>query len=409
MMRSLAAVTLALLAAIAPQTAAAALDLEPPGSAQPAGARLERLYARWPAPEPADGEHPDLEEPVPVLHPAIRLRGETQGFVDPARGARRVQGVELATSILLGAMTLAPDGPDGEDLVVDVAAVSPPFRLLTPAVTAQAVDVWRRVAEGDAAFVHEVGEELGHVHGIELGGRVPLAGAEEQTLRIGAYASNGAPPVADVVISRAAADDLGVTGETVVLVAVAEGFDPGDVAAALEEATGLSAEVVPEPAVRRAFMSRTESREAFEPFSYVSLGDGMIQIERDWVRQNIVSARVPIFRGPVTCHRLMIPQLRGALQEIEDRGLADLIDPSQYGGCWVPRHILFNPRRVLSMHAWGLAIDFNVSTNKYGANPELDGRIVEIFERWGFSWGGDWSVPDGMHFELAVLLDGGTP
>jgi hypothetical protein len=132
----------------------------------------------------------------------------------------------------------------------------------------------------------------------------------------------------------------------------------------------------------------------------------MIQIDRDWVRRNIVSAQVPIFRGNVICHRLLIPQLRGALNEIVERDLAHLIDPSQYGGCWVPRHILFNPNRALSMHAWGLAIDFNVRGNEYGnRNPEMDPRIVEIFKRWGFAWGGDWSTPDGMHFELNALLD----
>jgi D-alanyl-D-alanine carboxypeptidase len=23
-----------------------------------------------------------------------------------------------------------------------------------------------------------------------------------------------------------------------------------------------------------------------------------------------------------------------------------------------------------------------------------------VFERWGFTWGGRWLVPDGMHFEF---------
>jgi hypothetical protein len=35
----------------------------------------------------------------------------------------------------------------------------------------------------------------------------------------------------------------------------------------------------------------------------------------------------------------------------------------------------------------------------------MDARIVEIFDRWGFAWGGRWSRPDGMHFELGALLD----
>ena len=27
-------------------------------------------------------------------------------------------------------------------------------------------------------------------------------------------------------------------------------------------------------------------------------------------------------------------------------------------------------------------------------------RLVSAFERWGFTWGGRWLVPDGMHFEI---------
>jgi hypothetical protein len=59
------------------------------------------------------------------------------------------------------------------------------------------------------------------------------------------------------------------------------------------------------------------------------------------------------------------------------------------------------------MHAWGLAIDFNARDNGYGVIPKMDLRIVEIFEKWGFSWGGWWSVPDGMHFELERVVEVG--
>ena len=95
----------------------------------------------------------------------------------------------------------------------------------------------------------------------------------------------------------------------------------------------------------------------------------------------------------------MMPRLIGALEEVEERGLDHHIDTNDYGGCWVARHIDWNPSRPLSMHAWGLAVDFNVQTNQLGAEPQMDRRIVEIFESWGFSWGGYWSRPDGMHFE----------
>jgi hypothetical protein len=108
---------------------------------------------------------------------------------------------------------------------------------------------------------------------------------------------------------------------------------------------------------------------------------------------------VPLL-GTVTCHRFLFPRLSGALGQIEESGLADLIDPRQYGGCYVPRFIDRDPSKPLSMHAFGLAIDLNVSDNPLGSGGNMDPRIVEIFESWGFEWGGLWARPDPMHFEL---------
>jgi len=103
----------------------------------------------------------------------------------------------------------------------------------------------------------------------------------------------------------------------------------------------------------------------------------------------------------------MIPQLHAALSEIEAKDLAPLIRSDDYGGCYVPRFIDRNPELPLSMHAFGLAIDLNVSTNQLGTEGDLDPRIVRIFERWGFTWGGAWTRPDPMHFELARLVEPG--
>ena len=57
------------------------------------------------------------------------------------------------------------------------------------------------------------------------------------------------------------------------------------------------------------------------------------------------------------------------------------------------------------MHTWGLALDLNVPTNQRGTRGDMDPRVVAIFKRWGFRWGGEFhTVPDPMHFELAALV-----
>ncbi len=80
----------------------------------------------------------------------------------------------------------------------------------------------------------------------------------------------------------------------------------------------------------------------------------------------------------------------------------------------------FNWRRIkgtdrLSAHAYGIAIDIDVSNTNYWRwaikrEPALPWRnripleIVEVFERHGFVWGGKWHHYDTMHFEYRPEL-----
>jgi hypothetical protein len=62
---------------------------------------------------------------------------------------------------------------------------------------------------------------------------------------------------------------------------------------------------------------------------------------------------------------------------------------------------------VWSLHAYGLAIDENWSTNPYTSPLRTDkpGCLVELWNRYGFAWGGHYSgSKDAMHFEFM-----GTP
>ena len=138
----------------------------------------------------------------------------------------------------------------------------------------------------------------------------------------------------------------------------------------------------------------------FGEFAARPLPTGLIDIESHWKNINIRAARVPIL-GTVMCHRAIVPQLRRALREVRERGLGFLIDGAQYGGCFGPRFISRDPRGRLSHHSWGIAIDINVADNPFGTKADQDPRLIEIMENAGFTWGGRWLVPDGMHFEWA--------
>jgi hypothetical protein len=57
------------------------------------------------------------------------------------------------------------------------------------------------------------------------------------------------------------------------------------------------------------------------------------------------------------------------------------------------------------MHAFGLAIDINVSQNQLNTEGNMHPEVVAAFEKWGFEWGGRWENPkDPMHFEVVRLI-----
>jgi hypothetical protein len=137
------------------------------------------------------------------------------------------------------------------------------------------------------------------------------------------------------------------------------------------------------------------------------LGEGgTIHVDPAWVHTHIVTAPVPII-GNVTCNAAFLPPLREALMRVERAGLASSIHPSGYAGCFVPRFVSRNPTRLISHHAWGSAVDLNAPENPFGATPTMDRRVVAIFTSLGFQWGGEWLIPDGMHFEYLTAPPAG--
>jgi hypothetical protein len=150
--------------------------------------------------------------------------------------------------------------------------------------------------------------------------------------------------------------------------------------------------------------------------AYEEIGGGLVHFTDGWDARQLVRVRVPQLVGVSTfggrCggllrfHREARAQLLAAFGAIEAAGLLEEI--LTYDGAYMPRLMRGTPR--LSRHALGIALDLNAAMNPFHRPPAAPGTrgalqaLVPIFERFGFAWGGYWSPPDGMHFEVAQLL-----
>jgi hypothetical protein len=115
--------------------------------------------------------------------------------------------------------------------------------------------------------------------------------------------------------------------------------------------------------------------------------------------RGITTGGVPLL-GNVTCNVAIFPALRGALGDVARAGLGGGL--GRYGGCFNARLIRGGDSAgQLSRHSFGIAVDVNIARNTFGGRVSMDPRIVDIFRRWGFAWGGTWARADGMHFEWA--------
>ncbi len=103
-------------------------------------------------------------------------------------------------------------------------------------------------------------------------------------------------------------------------------------------------------------------------------------------------------RGKIYVNKDIVPVLDSIFAEICDQGLQSHI--KTYDGCFNVRKIRGSARQW-SIHSWALAIDINAATNSLGAKPTMHARIVEIFVKHGFVWGGNFRRKDGMHYQYA--------
>lgn len=124
----------------------------------------------------------------------------------------------------------------------------------------------------------------------------------------------------------------------------------------------------------------------------------------------------------VSVQKMLWPTLKQIQAEIYEAAKSDtsiqvFLDNIHSLGGYNPRTIAGNNNR--SIHSWGIALDILPKNNKkhiywewsrrsYGKKwvtiplknkwmpPE---KVIQIFEKYGFIWGGKWEIWDNMHFE----------
>jgi hypothetical protein len=107
------------------------------------------------------------------------------------------------------------------------------------------------------------------------------------------------------------------------------------------------------------------------------------------------------WRHRIYGHILLAGPLRKAFRFLVDRGLADEL--KTFDGC-------FNIRRMkgsgsMSVHSWGLAVDFNAAENPFGGPVNFSDEFIQCFADAGLEAGALWRRPDGMHFQLPWTQD----
>jgi hypothetical protein len=308
---------------------------------------------------------------------------------------RRVDGVHgVRTSMPMSFAALSVNGR-----TLSLAAADPGrFRHFTAYASARSDAVWKRVADGEVAVTPELPRKLESPRGyLRLG-----TAKDAPPVHIGAFA----PLVKqiDAVVNDKRGQQLGMPRRNALLVSTGA-LTPSKVVGKLKKQLGpdFSLQTLALEfnvgVQQTAVLTGASVSSAVGTFNYTPHADGTVSPDPRWVGSYIRRETMPII-GPVTGNKGMLPQLRAALDEVVQKGLASKIHPGEYGGCYVPRYIANDPSKGLSLHSWGMAVDLNVPGNARGTVGQMDRQVVAIFKRWGFAWGGDWNYTDPMHFEM---------
>lgn len=344
-----------------------------------------------PAPGPRTGE----------LHSAdILVRASKTLTADQVAQIKAIPKVTGVEQLSIGEASI-----DGR--LLNVVAVDPAtYRNYTPLASADATEIWDRVSGGELAVNPDLKKQLPpDAQGYWQMG----SNASAPKIHVGAWAEQ-VPGLVDAVVNTAWGKALGMTPGNAVIISTAI-TSPERVTKPLKRLLGTAASVQRLDVVAREGLDPNAPQipnvfgtvaQAVGHYTYRVLGGGMIAPDPAWVSSHIVTDTVPIL-GRVTCNKMLFPQLKAALAEVASRGLAGTIHST--AGCYYPRFIAGTSS--LSNHAFGLAIDINAPENGRGTAGQMNRSVVQIFEKWGFTWGGTWHYTDPMHFEMNRIVNPG--
>ena len=143
----------------------------------------------------------------------------------------------------------------------------------------------------------------------------------------------------------------------------------------------------------------------YEPLFRAIYGNSANEVRRNlttirWVDGSLI--KVTKKEGVDRALRAVVRELK-ALPPLYQKFLSPI------GGTFKWRNIAGTSR--LSVHSFGAAIDINVKYSAYWRwskgkpyRNQIPAKIVQIFERHGFIWGGKWYHYDTMHFEYRPEL-----
>ncbi|MGH8927578.1 MAG: M15 family metallopeptidase [Acidimicrobiia bacterium] len=312
--------------------------------------------------------------------------GLPPGLADAVNG---IDGVALVSEIRSDLIWLESTTTPGLVVPLEATAVDEAYATLASAE-------WAVMLEGLTPDHVILGESSAKLRGLASGALVMLSGRQ---FTVAGEIPDVVVGASEAVMTVAAGAQIGVTTSRYLLVA----FE-GDRARFERTVRERIPTEIPTrirapgetPFLRHgdAVLPQVLIKEQFGEFGVRLTGEGGIQIEPEWIDANLATVELPLL-GETTCHVGILSSLRGAIEELEHSNLGFLVE--SFDGCYNPRFI--GGSRSLSRHAWGVAIDLNYAANPTGQVTVQDPRLVSVLERWGFTWGGNWLVPDPAHFE----------